>query len=162
MTPALVPQIVWSGLRPLQNALKRNGHRFAPEEVRELIEACDVEAILLEKLWERDSKLLERGAEGRELRRVLKESLAAVDESLRLFSAVRDAAGQHEEFGRLEAIKRRAEQIRDDLAALLRWLDAPPPQIDPAMLTGAGDSPTAEGYESIDDVLARLRAGAEV
>src|SRR5438105_2930418 len=105
--------------------------------------------MLLEKLWEQDGKLLERGVEGRELRLVLKESLAVVEESLRLFTAVRNAAAQHEDFARLEPIRRRAEQIRDDLAALLHWLDAPAPQIDPATLTGGGDSPTAEGYESI-------------
>jgi hypothetical protein len=170
MTPMLVPQIVWNSLRPLQNALKRNGHRHTPNEVRELIEACTLEELLLEKLWERNRKLLEHGAEGRQLRLLLKESLDAVEESLRLFAGVQDIATreqtplmeQQADRTMLETVSRRAEHLRGELTALLHWLDAPSPPIDPATLTGGGDSSTAKGYESIDDILARLQAGGDV
>jgi hypothetical protein len=170
MAPTLVAQIVRSSLRPLRDALRRQEHRFTKEEVQEFLDACSVAAFLIEKLREANDKLLDQGTEGAKLAFFLRESRDAVDEGLWMFTRVREIAvqevppfkGKDEGLTLLESFSQRAREVQQELAALLRWLDTPPPRVDPASLAGGGDSPTAEGYESIEDILARLRTGGEV
>lgn len=170
MAPTLISQIVRSSLRPLWDTLRRQEHRFTKEEVQELLDACSIAAFLMEKLQEANRKLLDQGTEGNQLAFLLRQSRDAVDEGLALFTKVREIAVQtmpsfdskEESLSMLDSFSRHAQEVQEELTALLRWLDAPPPQVDPVSFSGGGDSPTAEGYESIDDILARVRAGGEL
>lgn len=170
MAATLVPQVVHSSLRPLRDALRREAHHYTPQEVQELIDVCSITEVLVEKLRQSNGKLLDHGTERSKLAFLLKESMDAIEVSLWILARVREIAAsespaseaKREDLLMLERLNLRAEEVKQEFLSLLRWLDAPPPSVVPASLTGAGDSPTAEGYENLDDLLAKVRAGADV
>ena len=160
MGSTLVSQMVRSSLRPLREALRREEHCYTQEEMQELFDACAVEALLMEKLWENNGKLLDHGLEGKELASLISESRDAVEEGLSLLAKVREIAGRdlaafegkREGRLKLDSFSGRAKEIRDQLVALLHWLNTGPPRVDPAAIAGGGDAPTAEGYENVGAV----------
>lgn len=124
----------------------------------------------MDTLWELTGKVLGHGTEGRKAAFILQQVLGAVDEGIAVFNQARDIAasqpgngkGNGAGLSRLEQITRRAHQVRQEVIALRDWLNTPPPAVSPVSIATAGDSPVAEGYESIDTILARLSEGGDV
>jgi hypothetical protein len=169
MAPTILPEFVRAGLAPVREALERERRPLTPREVQRVFYLCFLIADVMEKTWEAIQSTLGEGAEGGKLTSFLKETSAAVEEALRVYAKAREAAAACEapanttDLSRLEETARRAEQLRGDLASLLRWLEgAGPPRLEPGMLRGAGAAPPAEGYENIDSILARLRSGGDI
>lgn len=170
MAPTLISHIVRSALLPLRNALGQTKHHYSPEEVQELFDACAMAAILIDKLWGANGKLLDHGLEGSKLVCLLKEAKDTVEEALSAFAKVLEIAtketpsfeGKREGCAVLERAIQRTATVRSNLDSLLNWLSTPSPQVDPAALVRGEDSLTSEGYTNLDSLLDRLQAGGDV
>ena len=163
MSPPLASDMVRKGLAAFVERVEREP-RLSPEEVRELLFSCTIPIALLEKLWELAQRLLDLGMEGRQLTFFLKEIVDVFDLGHKAFeSAVErvktvDLTSEERANGvsMLEQADRRCLQMRDELSALLRRLQAPPRPVDPASLSGARGDRKAEGYINLDDLVTRL------
>ena len=173
MTPTLFPQMAQSTFQPLLDRLEvgQREHEFTSEEVRELLLACGLGASVLEKLWELFEESLRRGLESRKLRAppatVHRHHRTGFERSLSegSLSAAGEALAGEERSARLRTLDEqsaRARAMRDELASLQRWLQRPPPPVDLAAILGSTVSSGQKGYEDLDDILARLKAGGDV
>jgi hypothetical protein len=154
MTTALAEQIA-----RIRDALQEDLQ--AP--LREILPVFSFYAYMFEGLWRVVGKLADYAIEGRKLTLIVKESLDSVNEVLNRMARARElplaaTPGDENGQGDLEACERRVVKVRDDFQSLLHWLDAPTPPVDLAALERAKTGKT----ESLDSILARLRAGGEL
>jgi hypothetical protein len=113
---------------------------------------------------------LGEGVEGGKLAWVLKETCDQAATALEQARVARERAdarvpsypSKAEDLAGFETSVRRVKQVRERLGQLLQWVDTPAPRIDPGKVAGPHDSPEPEGYESIDDILARLEGGGDL
>ena len=57
---------------------------------------------------------------------------------------------------KLRAAREGSAHRRDELLALVRWLEVRPRQVDPTALPTGRDAPETKGYVDLDDVVSRL------
>lgn len=170
MAATLISQIVWSGMRPLREALSGEQSRTPREMMLETLAGCSLVASSLDEMQVQVDKALSNGGEGQKIALTIKECQNAVEEGLGLFAKARqtvtEARSPFPEAGEwlstLNGLTSRAEGVRDRFASLLRWLEVPPPRVDPASVAKGGDSPTAEGYVDSAGVQEILRKAGKI
>jgi hypothetical protein len=135
---------------------------FSPDEAREFLASCVIPVVVLERLWQLTHGFLGRGIESKYLAFLLKEFLDVLEIGIKAFGAARGkvaatqlpAEERAEGVLMLEQAGRRAEEMRDEVSALLARLT--PWEVDPSVLPGERGKKEAKGYTSLDDLTARL------
>lgn len=138
MPPTILPEIVRCNLRPMRHALDEGeAHDLTPEQAEELLFLCSFVADAIERSWATMQSGSHKGIEGRKLSAMLQELSSQIEESLqtyekfqRMVHGMADYRGVEGKLSRLTANIERVEQVRRQTAALLEWLNAPPPPID--------------------------------
>ena len=169
MTETLVPEMVRSGFEPLRHALRPDRPQYTPDEARAIVDACVLQADILDLLQRKHDAALDRGMEGRAMAARVRLALGTVQDVLQAFADGRKAVADQtppfedraEQLRLLEEARRRVERVRDEQQTILRWLDAPPPKVDPASLAGSA-SLADEDYADLDSVLGRPWEGEVV
>lgn len=149
MSPTILPEIVRCNLRPLRHALDAyETQELRPEQADELFFLCSFLADAIEKNWERIQGSSRKGVEGRKLSSMLQEVCGQIEESLQTYERLQrmvrgmpDYQAAESNLSRLTADIDRAEQVRRQAAALLEWLNAPAPPIDPERLKSLETGP---------------------
>jgi len=163
-----MPQILTSEMaRKSFGALLEGVERqedFSPDEAHELLASCEMGSLVLERLWHLAQGFLDRGMEARKLTFLVKELVDVIELGIKALDTARErvkaaAIAQEkraEAIAMLELQGRRATEIRDELLALVRWLETPRPAVTPSSLpVDAGDR-DAQGYVDLKDLTARL------
>ncbi len=170
MTTTLLPEFVLSGLAPVEKALRPEPPALPPGRLRDLFFlCCSSIAPALRRHWEEIREGLGQGLDGKRASFQLRELSGALDVFLRVAGKVLEAArvrsdpyqGKETDVEQLESVLRDATGMRDEVAALLRWVEAPPPRLGPAAVEAAR-GPAAENYRDVEEVLARLRSGEDL
>jgi hypothetical protein len=160
MASTLTSDMVRGSLRPfIERAEQPNG--LSPDEARELLANHRIPVLLLETLWERTRRAIDRGVERRQALEVLRDLLDVLEQCIQAFENVRAKARAArlapDELTVLEAAVRGLGEMRDDFSGLVRRLDALPP-VDPSSLPAASGEEKVAGYIGLDDLAARLRS----
>jgi hypothetical protein len=149
MSPTILPEIVRCNLRPMRHALDTyETQEMKPEQAAELFFLCSFLADAIEKNWARVQSGSRNGIEGRKLSSLLQEVCVQIEESLqtyerlqRMVRGIPDYRAAEGNLSRLTADIDRVEQVRRQAAALLEWLNAPAPPIDPERLKSLETGP---------------------
>jgi|ERR1700722_3579513 len=165
--PMFISELTSDSLNQLQDALQRKEYARTPEDVLHIFATCQTVTEGIELNWGKVNQLLDHGEEGRKLRFILLELSDVIRLAAWVFPQVREKvqnesppfAGKEEGLRKLSTSIRRVEKIQSELKPLVDWLDALPPQVDPASIPGAGPVEKAEGYQNLDEMLARLKPG---
>src|SRR6267378_2086244 len=72
MSQTLASDMIRKSLDVFLETVERS-HDFPADEVRELLDSCEIPALVLEGLWELTQGFLDRGMEGKRLAFLLKE-----------------------------------------------------------------------------------------
>ena len=166
MTQTLTSDMVRSSLDVFL-ARVEEPHEFSAEEVRELLSSCEIPVLVLERLWLQIQGILDRGMECRKFCTFLNGAINVLELGVKAFTAAQapvrnaDLSSQEKEEGlsKLQQAGRRAVEMRDKLAKLVRWISTPPRPIDPATLPSGRGDPNAPGYISLDDLMEQWLAG---
>jgi hypothetical protein len=159
MTQTLLPRMVRHSLLPLQESLQREGQGYTPEDVWEMVQACELLAFEVAVLWRMITRLLDDGTEGRKLAFFLKETQDSVEAALGTFAKVREVTlrtapnGASADLALLERAAGRAQEVRAKIASLLDWLETSPPKVDLAALTARAEQARPEDYERLEPEL---------
>jgi len=137
---------------------------FSFDEGWQLLAGCEIGFVVLEKLWDLSQGFLNRGMEGRKLTFLLKEFVDVLDLGSKVFKAARTRLPgaklppeeEAEAVFRLEGLGRRVAERRDELSALVSWLETPLSEVAPSLLPVGRENRDAEGFVSLDDLTARL------
>ena len=159
MALTLASDMAHKSLGTLLERVERQ-REFSSDQARELIASCEVGSLALERCWQLVQEFLSRGMERRQLIFFLKELLDGIELGLKAFNVahtrIKAADLTSEEkadsVGLVERVSRRSVEMRDELSALLRWLETPQPAIDPLTLPAGRGNRDAEGYVNLDDL----------
>jgi hypothetical protein len=163
MAQTLTSEMAQKSLGALLDRVERQ-REFSPDEARELLASCEIGSLVLERLWQLAQELLDRGIEGRKLTFMLKELADVVELGRRAFDGARarvataDLTPEEKSAGEsmLKQVDLRTAEMRDELTALVRWLETPPAEVDPSSLPGGRADRDAQGYVNLEDLTSRL------
>jgi hypothetical protein len=153
-------------VQPLLQRLKGNRPEegYSPDEVRELLAACRLGAVMLDHVSDAIELILRRGIESRKLKSVLQEvrNNCTLWPGLHSQGAALPVDEKAAGLQRMDEFTARAALICDKVAKLQQFLEQPGPQIDLASITGRGPSPpTHQSYQDVEEIIARLMAGGD-
>jgi hypothetical protein len=152
-----IHELTSTGIGQLQGLLKPDRYIQTPEDVQNVFAIGQVISQGIDLSWRKINQLLDAGEEGRRLRFLLlefKDVLAQAAIGLAQKGYVTGLLALAETTNRLE-------KIRQELQPLISWLPDSPPQVDPSSLSSAGAVEKAEGYLSLEEMLARARSGSD-
>jgi hypothetical protein len=171
MTPTLLPAMAESAFRPLKERLESAppAPPYTADEVREWLSACEFGTKILDHLrgWLREA--LSHGVERRKLERALTQYEDLIDsagEPLEWLSSAVVSVLPEEEKARaqqsLQDLVTRAAARRAEVAALRELMARPLPSAQDIEAILKQNPVDPSRYESIEDLLARLKAGGDV
>ena len=138
MSPTILPEIVRSNLAPMRHALDAfEMQEPTPEQADELFFLCSFLADAIEKSWATIQSGMRKGIEGRKLSLLLQEVSGQIDEALqtcerfqkRIFN-IPDGQSMAAKPSQLSTDLERVGRVRQQVAALLEWVNAPTPPLD--------------------------------
>jgi hypothetical protein len=171
MAPTTLPKIFRANLGTVLQALEQyEVQGFSSKRADELFELCEVVLVLVRWSWARIQADLQEGIEGRELSTILRTVCDSLEETLRVYARLRNvmAAGPPDyaklstNLSKLEQAMREVDQVRQRMSSLLAWADAPLPPIEASKLVRGEATPSSEGYENGDQILARIQSGGDL
>ena len=140
MSPTILPEIVRSNLAPMRHALDAYEECDpTPEQADELFFLCSFLADAIEKSWATIQSGMRKGIEGRKLSLLLQEASDQIDEALRTGERFQNRIftipeGQNitSKPSQLSTDLERVRRVRQQVAALLDWVNAPssPPELE--------------------------------
>lgn len=165
----ILPEIASGHAETVRAVIDRRRGGFTPRELEELVAEGNHLAGLIVEIGAVVKGGLEDGGAVATLLPLYEKAAAAQARALAMCQAVRDEArkaapGPRVSEGLTEFLRaiESAEEAHERVLSFGAWLRSPRPQVDTAALGDSGGPPGAEGYESSDSVLARLRAGGEL
>ncbi len=167
MTTMLLPDIAKSSLRPLDEAVAREGPDLNPGIPRVLADTTLFVAGVIGELWQRQIAELNKGMEGRALLVIVDgflDCLRTAERVVERISHFATVGGDEARGVRATLAKASAEvmRLKREVTDLHDRLSAPPP---PGLLDRCREAVSKtrdEDYVSGDEILARLQAGEDI
>jgi hypothetical protein len=171
MANTLLLEVVQGALDPLDQALREHakaGHAPAVqvEEAEQIMRACGLIAQSVVGLRQLTHTISAKGIERRQFAAHLNSTLTTVARAMGSFAAARDllrrAVTSEEgaaDVAKLDSFLHEAEQFRQELTALLVWVETPFPPL-PIDLHAELERPTGErSFINLDEFRAQVQAG---
>jgi hypothetical protein len=138
MLPTILPEIVRCNLGPMRHALDAYEARdLTPEQADEFFFLCSFLADAIAKSWATIQGDARKGIEGRKLSARLQELSGQIEEAQQTYTRLRkkvraipDGPSTAAKPSRLTTDIERLEQVRQQSALLLEWVNAPSPPLD--------------------------------